>query len=304
MTTRFDPPKTPTTTSNTSWTATPESTTDSVLRSTVRFPTVNSQCDNMLSGVNFSDALENIIHERLESHGLVKTPLPLGTPFSQTHVPIFVDASLETKSRVVVVFGEASKFLGLLAGRVATGRGGVNKGSMVSVVEELHRQRSSPDDRGPPGVVLANIGELYWWPEGKRSLTLGDSSAIPLPSLVHRGWNFMPGINYIRGNETPERHVQCVFDQTLQNLVNEKALLDVVAIGDTCGIVERFLDEENNWNAWGHRLSSILLMDPFRDVEKLSNPSIKEFLAKVRTSPAEIHASLTRQALPLLLTFL
>lgn len=228
--------------------------------------------------------MEKVIDKRLEDEGLRKTPLPLGTSPSQKHVPIFMDANLETKSRVVVVFGETDKALGILAGRVAGGRGGINKGSMVSVVKELRTQRSTATDAAPPGIVLANVGQLYWWPDEKRALTVSASSAIPLPSLVHAGRKYHKELNEIEQNETPAMHIQYVFNEVLAKTVGEKAVIDVVALGNTCDTVEEFLDNEKAWNTWGHRLSSVLLMDTICEATKLTNSSFKDFLAKVRPS--------------------
>lgn len=66
-------------------------------------------------------------------------------------------------SRVVVIFGETAQDLGVIAHRVISGSGGVNKGSMVSVVSALQQQRASAEDSRPPGVVIANPGQLIWW---------------------------------------------------------------------------------------------------------------------------------------------
>lgn len=204
------------------------------------------------------------------------------------------------KTRIVVVFGETTKALGLLAGRVASGRGGINKGSMVSVVKALRNQRSTAEDSSSPGIVLANVGQLYWWPDEKRALTVGASANIPLPSLVHSGRKTVRELNGIEGHETPARHVQYVFDEVLGKLAGRNALVDVVAVGDTCTLVEKFLDERKNWDVWGHRLSSVLLMDTILEAESLGNPAFQSFLAKVCTSHTASSAKLTPIALSLL----
>lgn len=232
--------------------------------------------------------MEEIIHERLTEQGLRKTPLPLGTPSDKKHVPIFVDNDLEKKSRIIVIFGETNNMLGQLAGRVVVGPGGISKGSMVSVVEEArqqarrdHESDGGNSDASAPGIVLANTGELYWWPNESRALTIGASTMLPLPSMVHHGWRFRKEVNEIQGHETPQKHVVSIFDQVLLPLAAKDAKIDVIAIGDTCELVEGFLDDEASWNTWGPRLSSMVLIDPICDASKLVNEGFRAFLKKV-----------------------
>ncbi|KAK4074486.1 uncharacterized protein Triagg1_5082 [Trichoderma aggressivum f. europaeum] len=210
----------------------------------------------------FNHAMESVIHERLEKEGLQKLLLPLGTSITEPHMPIFVTPNLDTKPRIVVIFGEATQELGLVAGRVANGAGGINEGSMVSVVRALASQRSSPDDASPPGIVLANMGETYFWPQGNRAITVLASSFLPLPSLLHKGVRHVPALNDIPGNEGPVQHVKYIFGEVLRSMANDKALLDVIAIGDSCEIVEKVLDGQEAWDTWGKRLNSMTLLGP------------------------------------------
>lgn len=233
-----------------------------------------------LANVIYPVALGDIIQERLQNEGLQKIPLPLDTDPADKHVPIFMEEGLEKKSRIVVIFGEYDKPVGLLAGRVANGKGGINKGSMVSVVRELRKQRSTENDASPPGIVIANPGQLFWWPEGKRALTAKASSGIPLPSLVHAGRRFVADLNEIKGHETVESHIDNIFEHVVAPKMVEKAVIDIVAIGDTCEKVEKYLDQ--SWDRWGSRLSSLLLLDTICEVDSLKSESFKDFLAKVR----------------------
>lgn len=234
--------------------------------------------------------MEDIIHQRLEGNvGLEKIRLPIGTPASKPHVPIFADSDIKAKKRVVMVFGETTKGLGLLAGRIANGPGGLDKGSLISVVRELraHAAVASSMDGTPtdtsssPGVVLANMGQLYWWPEGKRTVTIPAKSAIPMSSLVHSGVKYVPSLNDVPGNESPARHVQYLFEKALPAMLSEGALLDIIAIGDSCEVVQEFLDKEENWAGWGRRLSSMVLVETISREESFVNSSFKDFLAKV-----------------------
>lgn len=188
------------------------------------------------------------------------------------------------KRRIVVFFGETSKPLGLLAGRVANGRGGINKGSLVSVVKYLHNQVPRNGDRyekQPPGIILANVGQLYWYHDEKRALTVGASDRIQRRSLVDAGRRFVPEINQIKGHESPEQHILHIFEEVLPTVLGRDAKIDLIAVGDTCERVQLYLDQKEVWGRWGTRLSSMLLMDTLCSLHSLHNDGFKDFLAKV-----------------------
>ncbi|KAK2590396.1 hypothetical protein QQS21_011918, partial [Conoideocrella luteorostrata] len=235
---------------------------------------------NQRQAFEFNTAKCKIILDRLEKTGLEKIRLPLGASRVDKHVPILVSPDVRTKSRVVVIFGEPTKPLGLLAGRVANGPGGINKGSMVSVVQELQHQVSSESDSSPPGIVIANPGELYWWPEGQKALNITHSAGILLPSLVHAGRCYVEELNDVPGNKTPEAHVEYVFDKVLGSMVDENAKLSLVTVGQSCELLTSFLDNMDNWHRWQGQLDSMLLLGTVYPVDHLMNESFKDFLAK------------------------
>lgn len=229
--------------------------------------------------------MEAEIHARLENEGLVKVPLPLGAAATDRHVPIFASRDLAAKSRVVVMLGEASQDLGVLAGRVANGPGGIDSGSAVSVVRAIHAQASSATDAAPPGIVIANPGQLCWWPEGRRPLTATASAAVPLPSLVHVGHRHVPELNGIQHNETPAAHMAYVLDEVLPRLASPDAAVTIIAIGASCEFITHYLDDAANWAAWCHRLSSLLLLGDVYPADGLTNDALRHFLAKVSGQP-------------------
>ncbi|KAK5991249.1 hypothetical protein PT974_09527 [Cladobotryum mycophilum] len=201
----------------------------------------------------FNHAIEEIVHERLEKEGLKKIAVPIGTPTTQPHVPIFISPDLKSKSRVVVLFGQSSQDLGMVAGRVANGPGGINEGTMVSVVRAIHEQISS------------------------------DTNYCPLESSLQTRDNcrrYNAELNSIPRNEDPVKHVNSIFNEVLANLAGDEAKIDIVAIGESCEIVERFLDDKQNWTIWGGQLNSMVLLEPVYTSEGLTNEKFKEFLAK------------------------
>ncbi|KAL7925805.1 Arb2 domain-containing protein [Trichoderma austrokoningii] len=228
----------------------------------------------------FNRAMEAIIHERLEGEGLQKVCLPVGQLATEPHIPIFVSPNLETRSRIVVIFGETTHDLGVLAGRVANGQGGINEGSAVPVVRAVKSQKASGSDDTSPGTILANMGQTCWWPEGQRALTVSANNAVPLPSLVHIGVQHVPHLHEIPGNKNADEHVEYVFTDFISGMASDEATVDIIATGESCEIVERFLDEERIWNVWGNRINTLVLLGPVYDSSGLKNEKFKDFMAK------------------------
>ena len=229
---------------------------------------------------HFNEAVECLVHKRLEAEGLQKIILPFGAETSDPHIPIFVSKDIESKSRVIVIFGQSEQELGVLAHRVIGGMGGVNKGSMTSVVKAINEQTSSKHNSEPPGIILANMGELWWWPEGKRALNTRSQLAVPMTSAVQNGRRYDPKTNAPPGNATPEEHVAYIFEELVPKLVDGKARIDVVLLGDAGEFVETYLDEK--WATWGPRLNTLSIVGGLYDKKFLMNEGFKDFLAEVR----------------------
>ncbi|RGP64621.1 mitochondrial 40s ribosomal mrp2 [Fusarium sporotrichioides] len=220
-------------------------------------------------------AMEDIIHERLQKEGLQKFQL---LPGNKKHCPIFFSPSIAKTERIVIIFGEPQQDLGFIAGRVVNGSGGLAKGSMISVVQALAKQSASPNDPEPPCVLLANMGQRYWWPDQQRALTVEDSADIPLPSLVHSGRQHSKELNEIPGSETTIAHMTTIFNKVLD--VNKNANIDIIAIGQSCEVVLEFFENNENWAQWGHRLGGMLLVGTVFCTDSLVNAEFKDFLAK------------------------
>ncbi|KAM0283511.1 hypothetical protein ACHAQH_002462 [Verticillium albo-atrum] len=227
---------------------------------------------------HFNDAIQDIVHARLEAEGMRKQWLPLGSIPGEPQVPIFASADICRKSRVVVVFGEPNQDLGNLALRVANGPGGINMGTMVSVVQALKKQISSPEDSESPGIILCNVGAVFWWPEEQRALTLSRMADMPLVSLAHHGRRITTA-NVIPGMETSEQHICYMFEAVLPALAGENARLDLIGIGLSADMLETHLDQESVWAQWGSRINAIAILGGITDSANLRCQPFKDFLA-------------------------
>ncbi|KAL7621156.1 hypothetical protein AAE478_008473 [Parahypoxylon ruwenzoriense] len=227
-----------------------------------------------------NQSLQKVIWERLEGLGLKKELLPLGTADpTKPHVPIFVSGDIAHKSRVVVIFGETVQDLGVLAHRVIGGAGGITKGSMVSIVSELQKQHSSASDFRPPGIILANMGELLWLPECHRTVSNTAFIAAPMKSAVHDGRMLTPK-NMVPGNENLKAHVRYIFEEVIEHFVDDHAGLDIIAIGDASDFVEQYLDLPSVWQVWNKRINCLAIVGGVYAVWDLQNEAFGEFLKK------------------------
>lgn len=166
-----------------------------------------------------------------------------------------MSTAIQEKSRVVIIFGETHQDLGVLAHRVLGKTGGINKGSLVSVVKALLQQQCSPLDPAPPGIILANMGELIWWPQGKRTLSKYSFDAAPMRSAAHIGNYIDPEVNRVPGHESPIAHVKSIFETVIPTLVGAHAGLDIIGLGDGADVVESYLNSSATWNRVGSRIN-------------------------------------------------
>lgn len=246
----------------------------------------------------YAAAVQDIIHARLEKEGLEKIPLPLGTPSDKPHVPIFAGTNVSTKSRVIVIFGDTSQMLGALAMRVSNGRGGIDKGSLVSIVREIKNQRCSPDNEDSPGIIIANPSELWWWPEGKRALDIPRRNRVPMTSAVHLRRLDDDRVNRIPQNETPLRHTEYMFKHVFGHLIREDAKVDMIGIGHGSDPIEDFLSREENWAKHAaHRLNALVLLGGHSKFDDEPGQGFKEFFEKVRYQHCRLthHPTASRQ---------
>ncbi|KAK5662821.1 hypothetical protein OQA88_6232 [Cercophora sp. LCS_1] len=223
-------------------------------------------------------AISKIIISRLTALGLESLRLPLGSAPSEPHVPVYMSKNISIASRVVIVFGEPRHPFGYISGRVVKGEGGIDKGSMVGLTRGVLGQASSSSDSSPPGILLANTGELWWWPEGKRSLTQVSRQNIPMPSAVHTPRRHDDRKNSIQSNRTVAEHIQYVFEKVIPTITKNCANLDVIAAGDAADEVERYLNNDQVWKKIGGRMNSLAVMGGFFDSKDVVCHGFKEFM--------------------------
>ncbi|KAM7209723.1 Arb2 domain containing protein [Naviculisporaceae sp. PSN 640] len=227
----------------------------------------------------FNSAIGQVLRQRLDNEGLKKVMLPLGTTDpSQPNLEIRVSEDIDKKSRVVIFLGENNQEFGVLAHRVLGGKGGVNKGSVISLIQELKKQQSSAKDASPPGIIIANPGEMSWWPEGKRTLTIAGRHAIPMSSAVQIGYHFTEKKHRVSENRDSVEHIRYMLEKVVPALVPETAKLDIITISTTAEEVQEYLSKDEVWSKLEPRMNSLTIVGGWFDQSSVESEGFKKFL--------------------------
>ncbi|KAI9812692.1 MAG: hypothetical protein M1832_000349 [Thelocarpon impressellum] len=223
--------------------------------------------------------IRKIVLERLVDLGLKVLRLPLSAAETDPHVPVVVSANIKACKRVVVVFNEAIQDLGIWAYRSVGngGRGGIGGGSAVDFVRDL-LAKPYPGDSGPPGVIIANLGQLLWWRRGKQAVSFTTWFALPRKSAVHSAMRIDEEKNRVPFNESIAKHVQYMFEKVLATEVADDAKIDIVGLSDGALEAVKFLNA--NWSAWSSRVSAMALGNPLHDSDDVTDSGFAAFLQK------------------------
>jgi hypothetical protein len=151
-------------------------------------------------------------------------------------------------------------------------------GSMCSVVAAIRETFKDEDDTA---IVIANAGQLWWWPEGKRGLTPSARHSVPMKSAVHWGREYDATLNAIPGHETVGQHVKSIFEEVLGKMAKEDAKLAIIAVTDVADEVEAYLDDDNHWKVWGPRMESLAVLGNYYTLDMIKWDGFRDFLQKV-----------------------
>ncbi|KAF1809969.1 hypothetical protein P152DRAFT_144656 [Eremomyces bilateralis CBS 781.70] len=173
------------------------------------------------------------------------------------HVAIYATdpEKLRLKKRVLILVNDQLQDFGVLAYRILCGEGGINKGSVAGVVQELIRRskqfyckkdgkskageifdETEPDpidsangekpggtktataadeDDGIPGIVILNPGGRLYSFQMKENMSQQSWMARRRSSAVHPAHNIDEEYNLVEGHKTVQDHISSVFKQVV-----------------------------------------------------------------------------------------
>ncbi|TVY76155.1 hypothetical protein LSUE1_G007513, partial [Lachnellula suecica] len=222
-------------------------------------------------------AIRDLVSDRLEKLGLEKIRLPLGAKGNEPSLPIFISSDLKSKKRVVVLFYEHTQDLGIFAHRIAGGKGGINAGSAVDFVKYVQSQKTSSDNADSPGIIIANLGQLRWWRRGRKAVTQTSWYALPQKSAVENPFRFDMEKNIIPGNGSSKEHVNYIFNHVVEKLADPSAKLDIVGVSDGAVNVSMFLEDSENFNKWGPRISAFASLATWYQAHEIKNVDFRSW---------------------------
>lgn len=205
---------------------------------------------------------------------------------------VLVSDDLATADRVLLFVGETAQDLGVLAHRVVGGGGGIEQGSILSMVRAVQEGGVANDKDGkPPAIIIGNPGELFWWPEARRSLSLPAVSGMPRPSAAHLNPRKYAE-NTIPGHENADKHVASLFKDLLtcgagagldcvdSPMAKRTSVPRITAIGIAGGAdaLEGFFDHPERWQTWGPHMDSLVVLGGLYEAHHIKTDAFRAFL--------------------------
>ncbi|KAL8820959.1 MAG: hypothetical protein Q9223_000913 [Gallowayella weberi] len=180
------------------------------------------------------------IHSRILSSSMTLTTLPLTTPSSKPHIPIYTSINLPTCPRLIVYIGESWQDLGVFAWRTIN-QETIAAGSVLDFISHAMPSQS-PND---PGVIVANTGQLLWYRGGQRAVTQTTWLALPRQWAVSAPMAVDEERNRVPGNRDPQEHVAYIFNEVIPAMCKKDVKIDVIGMGDGGPMVAEYL--QANW---------------------------------------------------------
>ncbi|KAL9082074.1 MAG: hypothetical protein Q9159_006741 [Coniocarpon cinnabarinum] len=213
------------------------------------------------------------VTSRLISLGIPLLYLPTFTQTApappEPHLPIHCTSLdlLEKKRQIVVIVNRACEDLAIHSYRVLSRSGGINKGSAVSIVQDIKshaetvaKANGSTVEDEMPGIVILNTGQLLFSHKLGKAVTPTTWSAMPRKSAAHPPAKIDAEWNTIKGNGSFEDHIDYVFTRLLGNEQYVRADADFYIMGLCEGGDEfvRYLYR----NQGRHRIAALALTAP------------------------------------------
>ena len=205
------------------------------------------------------------------------TPIPLGTPVSEPHVPIYTSTNISTCTRLIVYIGESWQDLGVFAWRTI-GHETIASGSVIDFV---HTAQQNSDN---PGILIANTGQLLWYRGAGVAVTQTTWAALPRQTAVSPSLEIDEVKNRVPGNKDAKEHVAYIFDKVIPKMTRADVKIDIIGMGDGAPEVVRYL--QSNWKKSEKHLQAVAVATPFmsRLEDDVGDSKFREFWGDVSST--------------------
>lgn len=231
---------------------------------------------SMSTHMSLLACIRQLLETRFLASSLNITRLPLNTSATDPHVPILTSTNLLKAQRTIIYFGEEFQDLGIFAYRTI-GKTSLSAGSALDFISAI---QSSHEDIG---IIIANMGQLLWYRRGHRAVTRVSWNALPRKTAVAEPYKMHPVKNHIPGNEDWTAHVKYVFEEVVPKMVNRRAKLDIIGLGDGASEAVAYL--QSQWTTWKDSIQAIVVGAGYNwGGDTVHEPEFVEFWGKVRPS--------------------
>ena len=132
-----------------------------------------------------------------------------------------------------------------------------------------------------PGIILANVAQLWWWRRGRKAVTLNGWQALPQRSAVEYTYRLDTRKNTIPSNRTMAEHVNYIFNHVVEGLCDPISKIDIVGVGEGAVAVAKFLEKEENWKKWSRRLDAFAALATYYHASDNTNKEFAQWLSNV-----------------------
>ncbi|CAO1600063.1 MAG: hypothetical protein LQ349_000158 [Xanthoria aureola] len=225
---------------------------------------------NVVNREAHNTCIRSDIQARVLESSMNLTNLPLGTPATKPHIPIYTSTNIATCDRLIVYIGESWQDLGVFAWRTI-GQESIAAGSILDFIQTI--QSTSPDN---PGILIANTGQLLWYRGGGRAVTQTTWMALPRQWAVSPPMEIDEEKNRVPGHRDPQEHVASIFNDVIPKMCKKDVAIDVIGMGDGGPIVAEYL--QANWKTWkGQVRAAAIGSGPMWLGEKVGEGEFKKF---------------------------
>ncbi|KAK4495513.1 hypothetical protein PRZ48_013845 [Zasmidium cellare] len=237
------------------------------------------------------DAVRRLVAEELAKYDIVPVNVAgkeVGVQGKSVTLLATQLGKLSMKKDVIVVVGEAGgggsgQDAGVWAYRSLMREGGLQKGSAVGLAEML-RKMGKEGGVEEAGMVILNPGQLLYSHEENKAMSQTTWMARAKKTSLSAGYEVDEKYNQVEMHTTAKEHIRTVLGHILPKLLDDKARVHMLCVGESVKDTIDYLDELFTTNPDDEgltaKLQSIVLIAPNHNHEEIQSSKLKYLLRK------------------------